>query len=227
MNLPDRSISASIIGRRVLAKDTYEITLSLPEVFHFTPGQYVGLTIPTLNVLDPHAKRRDLSIVSLPGTKQIILALRSSSSPFKQSLLSENPPLQLRGPHGIFTVPTDNLTPLTFISGGIGITPFMSILSAGVSAPVSLLSVDSSPERVAFAPELSKLASHRVSIKDRLGRINSLLELQTEIPIDPTGLFYLSGPPTFTSHLRELLREAGVPPFSINMEEFTGYGSID
>ena len=221
------SIQARLISRRQLAEDTFEITLALREILSFTPGQYVGLTIPTLNVSDPHAKRRDLSIVSPAGSKNIILAFRTSASPFKQALLSKNPELMIHGPHGIFTLPTEINTSLTFIAGGIGLTPFLSMISSGLSTPITVLAVDSTAERVAYADELGKLGSSQTTIKRRIGRINTLAELRGEIPIESSGVFFVSGPPAFTSHIRSLLREAAVSPFSIYMEEFTGYGTID
>jgi ferredoxin-NADP reductase len=225
----DTGMTAKLVRLREIAKDTYEITLQTPTPLDYKPGQYIGLTIPDLPVQDAFAKRRDLSMVSAPGTNLIKVAFRSSETPFKQALIGPTPQrLIIRGPHGLFTPPKDPIEPLTFIAGGIGITPFLSILTAGVPVPVTLLIIDSSSDRVAYAPELKELAgASKLTAKRRLGRIHNLAELKNEIEIDPAGLYYVSGPPEFTGSIRTLLRQAGVPPLSISMEEFTGYGTLD
>lgn len=225
----DTGISANLVSKRLLADNTYEVTLETARPLDYAPGQYIGLTIPDLPTTDAFAKRRDLSMVSAPGTNFIKVAFRVSETPFKQALISPHPPkLIIHGPHGLFTLPKPVPGPLTFIAGGIGLTPFLSILSSGVPVPVTLLIVDSSPSRITYEAELKNLANlGHLTIRRRLGRITGLADLKNEIDIDPNRLFYVSGPPEFTGFTRGLLREAGVPPLSISLEEFTGYGTLD
>ena len=223
----DTGIPATLISKRRLSNDSYEITLATETPLDYVPGQYIGLTIPDLPVADAFAKRRDLSMVSIPGSGELKVAFRVSETPFKQALVRSNPKLVVRGPHGLFTLPSKLPDQLTFIAGGIGLTPFLSILTAGVPVPVNLLIVDSSRDRITYEDELAQIAqTNDVTVKRRFGRVHDVSELKNEIPIDPSSLFYVSGPPEFTGSIRTLLREAGAPPLSILLEEFTGYGTL-
>jgi len=117
-------------GARKLAADTYEFVFEGP-VPHFTPGQYAEFTIGT-DRADNRGNRRYFTLASSPTEHDIKLGIKfyADSSTFK-SLLARF----TRGDHllagsiaGDFVLPRDERKKLVFVAGGIGITPFRSII---------------------------------------------------------------------------------------------------
>ena len=84
-------------------------------------------------MIDPPAEAgqssRTLSLVSAPFEQELVVATRMRDTAFKRALkaLPEGASIRLSGPFGMFTL-GDTGRPAVFIAGGIGITPFMSML---------------------------------------------------------------------------------------------------
>ena len=98
----------------------------------YTAGQFVELTIPHNNP-DKRGIKRWLTLSSSP--KQALLSITtkfaSTSSSYKTALLKLEPgtELNMSSPIGDFVLPKLSQTPLIFVAGGIGITPFHSMLA--------------------------------------------------------------------------------------------------
>jgi ferredoxin-NADP reductase/Na+-translocating ferredoxin:NAD+ oxidoreductase RnfD subunit len=117
--------------RVLLAKDTYEFIFTTSEKAPYVAGQYMEWTIPHDNQ-DVRGMRRFFTIASNPEDADIRLGIKyfEGGSSFKKTLLS----LQ-RGEHiyatavsGDFVLPKHSGKSFVFIAGGIGITPFVSML---------------------------------------------------------------------------------------------------
>ena len=222
----------TITARRRIADDTVELKMRIDEPFEFFPGQYLELNLPDLPT-DPPYRVREFSLVSAPSEPELTIAFRTSDTLYKQALLDPGYEgrLHLRGPHGIFTLDKQATRPIVLIAGGIGVAPFVSMLRHGVPmAPVTLLRLESSPGRLAYGPEIQALAkaSPNFTVVEQFGRLQDSRQLSTLVPsLAPEAQVLIAGPLGMTGHTRALVRELGIPPLSIKLEEFTGYPDLD
>ena len=123
--------ASKLVKRSDVADGTTAFAFERPAGFDFVAGQYLTVTLPDPLYDDPKGNLRTFSIASPPHeTNHLLVATRMTGSPFKRSL-AEAPlgaAVSIFGPAGDFTLPAVAATPLVFIAGGIGITPFRSMI---------------------------------------------------------------------------------------------------
>jgi ferredoxin-NADP reductase len=120
-------MNVKLIEKKEVATGTLELTFSA-EGIDFKPGQYAILKIPLK--YEDERDRRIFSLVNSPEEKDIArFATRISESGFKKTLseMDIGTECEITATKGKFIIPEDD--DLVFITGGIGITPFMSMLS--------------------------------------------------------------------------------------------------
>lgn len=234
-----------LVARREVAEGTLELTLERPSGLAFTAGQYARLSLPHPAHPDPGGDRRTFSIASPPQeTATIRFATRMTGSPMKRSL-AEAPlgaPIELAGPVGTFTLHEDASIPAVFIAGGIGITPFLSMVHDAVNRrlphTITLIYSNRSPEGTAFHEEFVRLAEEC----DRFTYLPTMT--QAEASRQPwTGerrrvdgaflheclgdiaapLYYVAGPPGLVAGVVRTVTEAGAERGRVRAEEFLGY----
>ena len=116
-----------------IAPRTYELQAEPHANVRYSAGQYVELTIPH-SKQDSRGMRRVFSFASAPDESTIRFATKLPSgkvSSFKQTFGDIPVGTVLRGSYigGNFTLSKDASRPLVFVAGGIGITPFRSMLA--------------------------------------------------------------------------------------------------
>lgn len=121
-----------ILKRKVkLAPEIYEFVFDTNQNLNFFPGQYFEMT-QKQNEIDNRGNRRFFTIASSPTEKQIRLGIKipKNMSSFKKQL--QNSPINslFTADHlgGDFALPEKRQEKLVFIAGGIGITPFRSMI---------------------------------------------------------------------------------------------------
>lgn len=136
--------------------------------------------------------------------------------------------VEIEGPFGSFTLPADTNQPIVFIAGGIGITPFVSMLAhaAEQNLPRSftLLYASRNKKDFPYLPELHTLAKSR-ALNLKIFCATGLLKKQLirkNLPKGGGALFYVSGPPPMINAARSILRESGVAGENIYFEEWDG-----
>ncbi len=226
-----KKMKLPIVKQKLVAKGTVEVSFGLKEKFEFLAGQYVRISVPKLLYEDSKGTYRLFSIVSSPNDKKkLSIAFRDSGSGFKKTLmeLRIGSLVNVEGPFGHFTLPKDTSDPLVFIAGGIGITPFISMIrfinENKLSYKVTLLYSNKSPETAAYLKELTRMSNKNknFSVINKFGRIDS--EFITENVSDlKKPKWYIVGPPNMVSDMRNLLIGLGVEESNIYFEEFTGY----
>ncbi|MCL4513301.1 MAG: FAD-dependent oxidoreductase [Candidatus Eremiobacteraeota bacterium] len=124
------SYQIKLIDRKELASETFGCYFEKPEGFHFNPGQTLRLTLLNLPETDTEGNTRLFSIASAPIEKTLLIASRTGKTAFKHHLssLPIGSQVNIRGPFGDFLLHKDTSRPAVFLAGGIGITPFRSIL---------------------------------------------------------------------------------------------------
>ncbi|MEO6831744.1 MAG: FAD-binding oxidoreductase [Chitinophagaceae bacterium] len=112
---------------------TRRIFIELPETeqFDFVPGQFVTLDLP---IHEQRNRRwRSYSIASMPDGSNLIelivvLLEGGAGTTYIFNEIKVGSSFTLRGPHGLFVLPTDLSKPLFLICTGTGIAPFRSML---------------------------------------------------------------------------------------------------
>jgi ferredoxin-NADP reductase len=202
------------------------------ESLEWKAGQFVYYKIPHENP-DNRGIIRHFTIASAPHEKYIRLTTRFFSeggSSFKKALNS----LEI-GSHvdtfeieGSFTV-DDHKTKYVFIAGGIGITPFRSILldlsNKGKIEDI-ILFYGSRDENIVFENDFNEIALknpafkiHNVISPDRI----DIDILREKVPDLFERKCYISGPMVMIKSVEECLVELGISPDMIKTDYFSGY----
>ena len=225
-------MQAKVLSNTKLADRTQKITLSRPAGYTYRPGDY--LTIPFAGV------KRYLSIVSSPHEPQLELTVRTSDSPFKQYLmnLEQDQTVELSAAKGTLGYVAGDASSLVVLAGGIGITPFVSIVrylaqqSTNEVPPLTILHANRYASEAAYAGELTKLArlkpwltyktffsqepySNRITTADVAEAIND----------HPDCTLLIAGSHQFISGMYDHLSQLGVAPDRVSAEVFCGYCS--
>lgn len=208
----------------------------------FRPGQYCVLTLA--GVEDPRGSSRTFSLSSAPDDRDALsITTRLGPSPFKTRLFSmkAGDPARLWGTFGSFVMDLER--PAVLLGGGIGVTPFRSMVrqlaSSGTSRPVVFLCSSRTADELVFGGEMEALADRQPWLRwlptvtrsgegtrpwsGRTGHIDAQLVRTLTAALD-RPIYYLCGPPTMVGELhRLLLREMRVPEPDTRTELFRGY----
>ena len=231
----------TLINKRKLCLGTLEFTFELPESISFTAGEYVFVTLTKLDIPDDRGPRRHFSILNDPqDSGHVKITTRIRDTGFKQTLnaLPFGGTVDISTPYGDLILPDDEKTSVVFIAGGIGITPFMSMLSwmqdDKRQTPVTLLYSNKSRDTTAYFDELQNLAKEMSNFtlvmfmtQDELwsgetGRLDAA-KIQKYVPDIQTPIFYIVGPEGMNQAVEDILTELRVPEDHIKREDFTGY----
>lgn len=212
--------------------------------FSFLPGQYIRVGLPNPPHPDPKGNARSFSIASAPADPGLLIASRMTGSAFKTSL-AEVPlgtPVSVSGPAGSFVLDPKSDSPVTLFAGGIGITPFRSMIKHvrehDPAERLTLVYANRSPEQAAFLEELETWAKDNANFRlvatmtqpesskrswtGPTGHVDARFVRQY-LPELPAGRCYVAGPPRFVAGITQTLRETGVAGESVWTDEFTGY----
>src|SRR6202047_957160 len=153
----------SLKAQKTLCAGTTAFYFEKPEGFQFEAGPFPNLTLVTPHDSDLKGDTRALSFASAPHERNLMVAMRLRSTAFKRSLnsLPLGAELLLQGPYGWMTFPRHTTRPAVLLAGGIGITPFRSLVwseAESLSARRILLFYSVRvPEEAAFLEELQEL----------------------------------------------------------------------
>ncbi|OGE83538.1 MAG: hypothetical protein A3B10_03420 [Candidatus Doudnabacteria bacterium RIFCSPLOWO2_01_FULL_44_21] len=201
--------------------------------FTFNPGQFLEWMLPHEKA-DNRGIRRWFTIAASPTEKEIMLATKFSekSSSFKQALLQLKPGDELNTvpPDGDFVLPKDESKKLVFIAGGIGITPFRSMVKYMVDKKLNrdiiLLYSCKTEADVAFKQLFEQAKSFGIKpifvISDQVGYINPDM-IKKEVPDWQDRIFYVSGPEPMVESFEKMLASMGIKEANIVRDYFPGY----
>ncbi len=240
----ENGYSVTLIERRLVAEGTMAFYFDKPPQFVFTPGQFVDLTLPQPSETDAEGNTRALSIASAPQESALMVATRLRDTAFKREL--QRMPLgsivRVEGPFGKFMLHPDQTRPAVFLAGGIGITPFRSmVVQAALQRsphPMVLFYSNRRPEDAPFLDELQALQDNNPHYRfvgtmtepakssrpwqGETGYINAALLSKHLVNIDKP-IYYVVGPPGMVGALRTMLRASGIDDSAIRTEKFAGY----
>jgi ferredoxin-NADP reductase/Na+-translocating ferredoxin:NAD+ oxidoreductase RnfD subunit len=214
-----------------------------PQKLAFVPGQYMEFTLAHAHP-DSRGNRRYFTLASSPTENLMHLGVRfyDQGSSFKRAMLSMNARTNIVAAQiaGDFTLPSDPRQKLVFIAGGIGITPFRSMLKYLLDMQerrdIILFYVNKTADEIAYKDVLG--AAHtKLGVKTfytltdttsvprnwsgLVGRINEQLLLRA-IPDYEERTYYLSGPPDMVRAYEHVLKNMGVGRDQIKTDFFPG-----
>ena len=120
---------------------------------------------------DPKGPIRHFTISSSPTENFIMFSTRIRDSPYKKRLstMEKGTKVQVKGPEGHFVLHQDYTKPAVFLSGGIGVTPFRSMIkyATDMQLPVKIIMFDSNRNRnnILFKKEFDEWASMNKNLK--------------------------------------------------------------
>ena len=230
-------------NRYEVAERTMAFEFEKPEPFVFKAGQSIDMTLIKPHETDAEGNRRAFSIASAPDERRLLIATRMRDTAFKRVLatIQIGTQVEIEGPFGDLVLHNDASRAAVFLAGGIGITPFRSILLQAkrdhLQHSLFCFYANRRPEDAPFLKELEALQkSHSRTIiptmtqmtpldpswNGEIGHIDhSMLARHLKFAMSP--IYYLAGPPGMVTALHQMLKNAGVGDNDIRTEEFSGY----
>ena len=210
-------------------------------------GQYLILRILRE---DGWSEPHPFTISCAPEDEILRLTIKRAGA-FTSSIVDLKPgtPVKCEGPLGVFCKDIDAREEITMIAGGVGITPFLSVLrhfrNTGATSRMTLFWTNKTIDDVFAADELKEITEElKLRVVHTLSRekeVDKYLQpdfpevlyvpgyatrqvLQTHVDFPRTS-FYLCGPPKMQDFVLGELEACGVDPESVEKENFS-YQSV-
>ncbi|MBI4050072.1 MAG: oxidoreductase [Candidatus Doudnabacteria bacterium] len=220
------------------AANTMTFRFEKPLNFDFVPGQYLEWVLPHPHP-DSRGIKRYFTIATSPTEKDLQISTRlapEKSSSFKVSLQNLQPGDEISASEldGDFVLPRDPKIPLVLIAGGIGITPFRSmikyLLDRKERRDIVLLYLNKTEADIAFRDLLENAAASGLRavfvLSERDGKLTAE-QIKKEVPDWQNRTFYVSGPEPMVETFEQLLKGVmGIRGEKVKRDYFPGYESI-
>jgi ferredoxin-NADP reductase len=242
--IPLPGFRTRLMGRSSVAEGTMAFHFAKPSGFSFKAGQAADLTLLSPPETDSEGNIRTFSIASPPFEDQLTFATRLRDTAFKRSLkvVPIGTEIHIASPSGSFTLHKNRNKPAVFLAGGIGITPFLSVVRQAdherLPHQLHLFYSNRRPEDAPFLDTLQGLEKTNPNFrlvstmtemtrsscewKGETGFINGEM-LTRHLRTLEGPIYYVAGPPPMVAAMREMLVGAGVDEDDVRTEEFAGY----
>jgi len=221
-----------ILNKKIIATNTWQVWFDLcGNDFNFIAGQYIQLTIPKLKYADDKGFSRIFSLACSPNKKnEICVAFRYTGSGFKKTLIEMKVggKATAKGPWGSFNLISETNYPVVFIAGGIGITPFISMIKFAYENKtkhnIKLLYFNKDISNAAFKPDLDEIEKNNKNFSyiDRFKRIDKQF-ISKNVPEIKNSNWYIAGPEAMVISSQKIIEDLGVSRKKIKIEQFAGY----
>jgi glycine betaine catabolism B len=240
---PKAKLVLHLKGRKQIAPNAYEFLFTPSRKLAFAPGQYMEWTLGHEEP-DSRGNRRYFTLASAPTEPDLRLGVRFSnpSSSFKQAMLAMDRHSEIVASQvtGDFVLPNDPDQKCIFIAGGIGVTPFRSmikyLLDTHQPRPIVLFYANHSVKDIVYKDVFDQA--------DRALGIRTIYTISdpTEMPNGWVGLvghitpemirkyapwyreatFYISGPVSMVNAFQDTLHRIGISDTQIKIDYFAG-----
>jgi len=242
---------AKLINRREVAEKSMAFQFERPSEWTFRAGQFVKVTLIEPPETDAEGNVRNFSIASAPHERNLMVTTRMRDTAFKRVL--KTAPIQtqvkIEGPFGNLTLHNNAARAAVLLAGGIGITPFRSIVVGAAKGRLAhlifLFYSNRRPEdapfleelqllerenpNYKFIPTMTKPEGSQQSWRGETGyisheMISKYVKSVASLTIPDAGpVYYIAGPPAMVAALIAMLAKSGVDDDEIRTEEFVGY----
>lgn len=238
-----------LVDKKELAKDTKAFFFEPEKKADYSPGQFFYFTIPEKKMKhkDPRGNTHHFTLFLSPTERDLVsLCTRMrDESGYKNSLdeIKVGEEIEGEGPSGTFILDENEKGPHVLLAGGIGITPFRSIIKYNVDKnlkdiDIHLIYANSVPEEIAFRKELEKWAKENKNINLDMtcsrpkeskqkwpglkGRIDKKM-IKKLVKDVSTPTFWVCGPPGMVDAMEKMLGQIGISADRVRSEKFSGY----
>ncbi len=235
---------SKLLSRVEVAEGTMAFHFEKPSGFNFKAGQSTDVTLIDPPETDAEGNTRTFSIASPPFENELLFTTRMRDTAFKRSL--KKVPLatevKISSAAGSFTLHKNRAKPAVFLAGGIGITPFLSIVQQAhhdrLPHKLYLFYSNRRPEDTPFLGTLQNLEKtnpnfHLICTMTEMSKSKKEWKGET-VPIDQEMLsrhlatlqgpiYYSAGPPDMVAGMRAMVVSAGIDEDDIRTDDFAGY----
>jgi len=218
-----------LVEKKELAPGMFDFAFASDRPAAFRPGQYLEWTLPHEKT-DARGNRRTLSVASSPTENLVRFGVRIPENPssFKRALSVMEVGDDLFGSNlgGEFVLPRDPSKKLAFVAGGVGITPFRSMVQDLVDRnekrDVVILYSARTEKDFVYVDAFDRAKAVGVRTVCVPGIIPED-RVKAEIPDFADRAFYLSGPNVMVESYAKMLKTLGVSRRNVHTDYFPGY----
>ncbi len=240
---PKSNLLLTLKAKMQVAPDVWDFIFVPARKLAFAPGQYMEWTLAH-NDPDDRGNRRFFTLASSPTEDTVRMGVKfhEDSSSLKQALLTLKPNDEIMASHlaGDFVLPKDQHQKCVLIAGGIGITPFRSMIQYLLDAyqwrSIVLFYANKSARDIVYKSVFDK-AQQVLGMKTvytltdpggvppgwrgRVGHLTPKM-IKAEVPDYYDCLFYVSGPARMVDATKDTLHQLGVRDSRIKTDYFSG-----
>jgi len=236
---------AAVLKEKInIANNTYDFVFSYEKPLRYRPGQYMEWTLKHKKG-DARGMRRYFTLASSPTEHELRMGVKFYPNPssYKKALAALVPgdtvvASQLAGD---FVLPYDKNKKLVFLAGGIGITPFRSmvkyLLDKNEKRDVVIFYANNTYEDIAYRDifdqaktqfgtttvyAVNSLEHAPLDFNCKEGIINKEI-IKTYAPDFKERMYYISGPRAMIVSFEKILKEMGIPKRHVKTDFFPGY----
>lgn len=219
----NKKLDYSVNTVKDLGNGIAEITL-LPkgDPLSFKAGQFAFFTFPSISKREQHP----FTISSHPHDKEHLQITIKGLGDYTNGLvnkLSKGDQAKVEGPYGKFTTSHSKEREQIWVAGGIGITPFLSLLKDYYTKHITLFWCVANEEEAPYKRRLEELAASNPMFdfilwpSDKRGHID-LDDMSIRNPEEKS--YFICGPEPLKKSLFQQLKLEGVAQKNIHDEEF-------
>lgn len=248
-----------VVQRKVAESDVINSFYLVPkdgkQISTYEPGQYVSVKVDIPGEKNTHIRQYSLS--DAPGNAYYRISVKREDaladkpagkvSVYLAEKIGEGDVLLLSAPAGDFTLDQEDNRPLVLISGGVGLTPMISMLTESLKKnperPVTFIHAAQNGNLHAMKGAVEELAKRHPQLTyywcyekptDRDREENAFhkegyvdLPWLQSVVSQKESSFYFCGPVPFMKAMNRALKEWGVPAADIHYEFFGPAGSLE
>ncbi len=241
---PKEKLILTLKEKIKIATNTFDFIFLSNKKLKFIPGQYMEWTLYHTNQ-DNRGIRRYFTVASSPTESEIRIGVKfyEKSSSYKKTLesLNVNDKIVASQLAGDFTLPKDRNKKLIFLAGGIGITPFRSmvkyLIDNNEKRDIIIFYANKSFSDIAYKEvfdmaqknlgittiyTLSDLNDIPLHFNCEIGLINKEMILEKAKDYKER-MFYISGPKSMIDSFDKTLKEMGINKNQIKTDFFPGF----
>lgn len=232
-----------IIEKKEIAQNTLLFSFEKPLGFEYESGQAVDVKLIEPQETDEKGNIRSFSLVSSPTEPRISIATRLGKSSFKKNLKNNEigSEVEIIGAFGDLRLPEKKSEKIIMLTGGIGITPFISMLRfeqfKNEERDITLIFSNKNIISAPFYNELLAIKQKKENIKiiftftdedfpsvfAEKGRISWEMIGKHIKESHHDYKYFITGPVGLVESIKSILIFNGVGNTNIFTEKFTGY----